>query len=107
MITAALCTAVVLFSLGFTLLMPVAERWHDDGDCRGICWHTVRAPSLVERYDFWRLRVALVAELGDGSAPTSPALPHWRSTTDPKLRSVSMKIWNFDRIMYCYTGEKS
>jgi hypothetical protein len=104
-----LCMSVIGFLLvmGITIFTPAAERWRDDSDCRAICWHTVRVPSLVERYDYWRLRVSLVAELGDGSAPTSPALPHWRSTTDRSLQSRSIRVVNFDRIMYCYTGEKS
>jgi hypothetical protein len=57
--------ACVLF---WASTQPGPEPWADDTDCRGLCWHTVRAPSAFERVALWRTRAALVAEFGDEDA---------------------------------------
>lgn len=49
--------------------------WHDDHEVRGRILHTVRVPSNFERIAMWRVRSALVAELGDAhDMPVTPAI---------------------------------
>lgn len=47
-----LLLSVVLFVIG----LAISEKygpWKDDGDCRGIVWHTIRIPSEQERWAMW------------------------------------------------------
>jgi hypothetical protein len=60
--------AALVCVLLWSASQPGPEPWADDTDCRGLYWHTVRAPSAFERVAMWRTRAALVAELGDADA---------------------------------------
>jgi len=53
-ILCALCLATVSAAIYWT---PVP--WKDDGDCREIIWHTIRAPTNLERFTLWRSRAYL------------------------------------------------
>jgi hypothetical protein len=53
-----------VWSIGFIFALSLSMvRWHDDGDCRGLVWHTVRNPSNKERYAFWRSKVYIVEDV--------------------------------------------
>ncbi len=64
--------AAVVEMIYLLLLIPLAVvfiasmqprfQWTDDGDCRGIVYHTVRVMSPIERYSFWASRYYLIVE---------------------------------------------
>lgn len=47
-----LCMTVVVYSILWAIITP-HWHWRDDGDCRGLVWHTVRIPGNMERSALW------------------------------------------------------
>jgi hypothetical protein len=54
MLVAMLVTLSWAFMFFLVLLVPIQHRWKDNGDCRGLVWHTVRNPTNLERFTMWR-----------------------------------------------------
>lgn len=57
--------ALGTWALGFFLLLlvPVRHKWKDDGECRGIVWHTIRNPTNLERFTLWRSKTYLAEDV--------------------------------------------
>jgi hypothetical protein len=79
----ALLGTIVVAVIIIAALQP-RHAWRDDGDVRGVVWHTVRIPSALERYTIFRDRNFLREDAGEQRLackivlPPSTILQHYR-----------------------------